>query len=80
MFLSKLSFGDRGQLREVRGDISQPTPVPGRRAMEGTNMINPNQLSPGQKCPGDNFFSMHYSFQNILSILRDTNFLTHFGG
>ena len=42
--------------------------------------INPNQLSPGQKCPGDNFFFNALFVSEHFKHFEIYLFLTHFGG
>ena len=43
-------------------------------------LINPNQLSPGQKCPGDNFFFNALFVSEHFKHFEIYLFLTHFGG
>ena len=42
--------------------------------------INPNQLSPGQKCPGHNFFFNALFVSEHFKHFEIYLFLTHFGG
>ena len=42
--------------------------------------FNPNQLSPGQKCPGVNFFSNALFVSEHFKYFEIYLFLTHFGG
>ena len=43
-------------------------------------VINPNQLSPGQKCPGDNFFFNAFFVSEHFKHFEIYLFFTHFGG
>ena len=45
-----------------------------------TLAINPNQLSPGQKCPGVNFFFNALFVSEHFKHFEIYLFLTHFGG
>ena len=42
-------------------------------------LFNPNQLSPGQKCPGDNFFFNALFVSEHFKHFEIYLFLTHFG-
>ena len=56
------------------------TPFTSAHASPNRSPFNPNQLSPGQKCPGDNFFFNALFVSEHFKHFEIYLFLTHFGG